>query len=111
VVTSVRRLQAILLAAGIGAVLILLGLFGTAASVIGLALIVVGTVLSAPAAPSGGEAGRGWWHMLAAGAGISLVAALVALAAETLGGLLAVVGGTLVMVGVTLGFPLGGQGR
>jgi hypothetical protein len=85
---------------------ILLRLFGTVAAVIGLVAIVAGTVLSAPYAPPPSEPGRGWWTMLAAGAAISIAGALVAIAAETPGGLLAVLGGVLVAIAVALGFPL-----
>jgi hypothetical protein len=106
---SQRSLQIVLVAAAIGAVIILLGVFGVVASVIGLVMIVGGTVLSAPSAPPAGQPGRGWWTMLAAGAGISLLGALVALIADTPGGLLAAVGGVLVVVAVTLGFPLSGD--
>lgn len=96
-----RSLQLALAAAAVGALLILLSLFGVLFSVIGLILIVLGTVAAAPAAR-----GAGWWRMLAIGASISVVAALVQLANDTLGGLIAVVGGILVLIGVALGYPL-----
>jgi hypothetical protein len=99
-------LQLALLLAAAGALLILLRLFGTVASVIGLVAILAGTVLSAPYAPERAAPGRGWWTMLAAGAVISIIAAPLALVAETAGGLLAVAGGVLVAVAVALGFPL-----
>ena len=85
---------------------ILLGLFGTVAAVIGLVAIVAGTVLSAPYAPPPSTPGRGWWTLLATGALISIAAAPLALVAETPGGLLAVLGGVLVAIAVALGFPL-----
>lgn len=96
-----------MLLAAVGALVILLGLFGTVAAVIGLVAIVAGTVLSAPYAPPPSEPGRGWWTLLAAGAVISIAAAPLALVAETPGGLLAVLGGVLVAIAVALGFPLG----
>lgn len=108
---SHRPLQLALLLAGAGALVILLHLFGTAVSVIGLGAIVIGTVLSAPYAPSPSEPGRGWWTLLAAGALISLVAAPLALVAETPGGLLGVLGGVMVAVAVALGFPLAGPSK
>jgi hypothetical protein len=96
-----------LLLAAAGAVVILLRLFGTTVSLIGLAGIIAGTVLSAPYAPQRSDPGRGWWTMLAAGAVITLVGAPLTLAAKTLGGLLAVFGCVLVAIAVALGFPLG----
>jgi hypothetical protein len=101
-----RPLQIVLLAGAIGAFAILLSdVVGTIVSLIGLAAVVVATVLSAPAA-----AGAGWWKLLAVGAGLSVLAALLALVANTLGGLVAVVGGVLVVIGAALGFPLGEEG-
>jgi hypothetical protein len=90
-------------------VVILLRLFGTVASLAGLAGIIAGTVLSAPYAPQRSDPGRGWWTMLAAGAAITLIGAPLTLAAKTLGGLLAVLGCVLVAIAVALGFPLGGD--
>lgn len=91
-------------AAILGALLILVSIFGTVVAIIGLGLIVLGTVLSAPAAPA-----RGWWGLLAVGTALSIAGALISLGAETLGGLLAVVGGVLVLVGASLGFPIGDE--
>jgi hypothetical protein len=98
-------LQLALLLAGAGALVILLHLFGTAVAVIGLGAIVVGTIVSAPYAPPPSEPGRGWWTLLAAGALVSVVAAPLALVAETAGGLLGVLGGVMVAIAVALGFP------
>ena len=86
----------------LGSLMILVAIFGTVVAVIGLAMVVLGTVLSAPAAPA-----RGWWGLLAAGAALSIAGALVSLGAEAIGGLLAVAGGVLALVGASLGFPLG----
>jgi hypothetical protein len=93
-----------LLAATVGAVVILLGLFGTAVSLIGLGAILAGTLLAAPAAR--GEAG-GWWALLAAGAVLSVLGALLSTVSETIGGLIAVLGGVAVVTGAAIGFPLG----
>jgi hypothetical protein len=106
---SQRSLQIQLGVAAIGAVIILLGLFGTIASLIGLIMVVAGTVLSAPSAPPPGQPGRGWWTMLATGAGASVAGALISLVADTLGGLIAAIGGVLVVIAVALGFPLSGE--
>ena len=101
-----RTLQLSLLLAATGALVILLRLFGDVASFAGVTAMIAGTVLSAPYAPPPGEAGRGWWTMLAAGSGITAVAAGLSLLSETLGGLLAVLGCVLVAIAVALGFPL-----
>jgi hypothetical protein len=102
---SHRPLQLALLLAGAGALVILLHLFGTGVAVAGLVAIVIGTIVSAPYAPPPSEPGRGWWALLAAGALISVVAAPLALVAETAGGLLGVLGGVMVAIAVALGFP------
>lgn len=97
-----RVSQLALLIAAAGAVLIMLGRFGTGADVGGLIAIALGTVLAAPAGrgPEGG-----WWSLLAAGALLSLAAPLVALASTGLGGLVALLGGVCVLAGAALGFP------
>jgi hypothetical protein len=102
-----RALQLSLLLAAVGALVILLRLFGEIASFAGLVTIIAGTVLSAPYAPPPDAPGRGWWTMLASGAVITIVAAGLTLVAETAGGLLAVLGCVLVAIGVALGFPAG----
>jgi hypothetical protein len=104
-----RAVQIALGVAVLGAALILSGLFGTAIEVAGLVLIVAGTILSAPAAPPPGKPGRGWWSMIAVGAALSLLGALLSIATDTIGGLIAAIGGVLVIVGASLGFPLEGR--
>jgi hypothetical protein len=84
--------------------------FGDAGSLVGLAAIIVGTVLSAPYAPKPAAPDRGWWTLLAAGALITLVGAPLALLARTPGGLLAVFGCVLVAIAVALGFPFADRG-
>lgn len=70
-------------------------------SLAGLAAIVFGVVLAAPAArgPKGG-----WWNLMASGGVLSIVGALVAVPTETVGGLLALVGGAAVLVAVALAY-------
>lgn len=101
-----RALRLSLFLAVAGALVILLRLFGDIASFAGVIAIIVGAVLSAPYAPPPGAPGRGWWTMLAAGAAITTLAGAVSLAAETVGGLLAVLGCVLVAIAAALGFPM-----
>jgi len=101
-----RALRLSLLLAVVGALVILLRLFGDVASFAGVVAILAGTVLSAPYAPPPEAPGRGWWTMLATGAAITTIAAGVTLVAETAGGLLAVLGCVLVAIAVALGFPM-----
>ncbi len=99
---STRLIQLALLLAGAGAVVVLLGVLGTGADMVGLAAIVVGTVLTAPA---GRREGNGWWSLLAAGMVLSVLGALLALATDSVGGLVALVGGIVVVTGAAFGFP------
>jgi hypothetical protein len=99
---SVRLVQAALLVAGAGALVILLGILGTAADLIALGAIVLAMVLTAPA---GRGAGGGWWSLLAAGAVASVLGALLALVSEPVGGLVALLGGVAVLAAVAFGFP------
>ena len=99
---STRLVQFALLLAGAGAVAILLGVLGTGADVAGLAAIVVGTVLTAPA---GRREGNGWWSLLAAGSVLSVLGALLSLATDSVGGLVALIGGIVVITGAAFGFP------
>lgn len=104
--SSNRTLQLSLLLAAAGALVILLRLFGDIASYAGVAAMIAGTVLSAPFAPPPEQPGRGWWTLLAVGAGITAAAGLLSLLSETIGGLLGVLGCVLVTIAVALGFPL-----
>lgn len=97
-----RLIQVALLLAGAGAVAILLGVLGTAADVAGLAAILLGTVLTAPA---GRREGNGWWSLLASGAILSVLGALLSPATDSAGGLVALIGGIVVLVGVAFGYP------
>lgn len=103
-----RALQAALLIAGAGALLVLVRLLGTAGSVAGLAAIIAGTVLAAPYAERPGAV-AGWWPMLTAGALLVLAGTPLELVADTIGGLLTVLGAGLVAVAVALTFPFGSR--
>ena len=99
---NLRITQLALLIAAAGAVAIMLGLLGTAADLVGLAAVVLGTVLAAPAGrgPRGG-----WWTLLALGAVLTLAGAALTLGSEAAGGLLSLIGGIAVVTGAAMGFP------
>jgi hypothetical protein len=97
-----RTTRAALALAGAGAIVLMLSPFGTVGDVLGLIAIVLGTVLAAPAAR---EPRGGWWGLLASGAVLSALGAIVSLANDTAGGVLALIGGVAVLIGVALGWP------
>jgi len=97
---SIRLTQVGLLIAGAGALLVIFNLFGIA--IVGLIMMVVGTLLAARFG-----IGRRWFTTLAIGAALGVVSRLVAESAETLGGWLAVIAVILVLIGVSLGYPTG----
>lgn len=98
------RLRAILLAAGLGALLVLVDLLGTGAAAAGAALMAIGALLSYPASPRSPD-GVNWWALLASGAALAVVGVPLGLLLEAPGGLLAGLGGALVVVAVALGLP------
>ncbi len=102
--TSDRTLRLGLALAGLGAMLVLVNLFGLPGRLAGLAAMIAGAVLSAPRASEGGAAAR-WWEAMAVGALLTLAGVGVSFAVGSLGGLLAVAGGILVAIAVALGFP------
>jgi hypothetical protein len=95
---TIRLTQIGLLVAGIGALVMVFGLFGI--GTVGLVLVVVGTLLAMR-----GGLGHSWYTALAIGAVLAVIARLVAESAETLGGWLAVIATLLVFIGVSLGYP------
>ena len=99
------RLRVVLLLAGAGAVVVLVDLLGNAGAITGAALMALGALLSASAAPRPGRGEANWWALLAAGAALAVIGVPLGLALEGLGGLLAGLGGVLVVAGVALGLP------
>lgn len=97
-----------MLLAAAGSVLILLGVLGAAADLIGLGAVLLGTVLSGRV---GRAPGNGWWSLLAAGALLSVLGALLSLATDSVGGLVALIGGVAVLAGAAFGFPAGPRRR
>jgi hypothetical protein len=99
------QLQALLVIGGIGAALALIQLLGIAGGLVGVGLMVVCTVLTAPAAPEPEEGGLNWWALIAGGTALAVLGVPLGLALDALGGLLTAIGGGLAMVGVAFGYP------
>jgi hypothetical protein len=99
------QLQALLAIAAIGAALVLVQLLGTAGELAGVGLLVICTILTAPAAPEPGSGGVNWWVLLAGGTALALVGVPLGLVLEAPGGLLAAFGGGMAIVGVVFGMP------
>jgi hypothetical protein len=99
------QLQALLVIAAIGAALALIQLLGVAGGAVGVALMVICTVLTAPAAPDPDAGGLNWWALLAGGTALALIGVPLELALEAPGGLLTAIGAGLAMVGVAFGYP------
>ncbi|HEX6602496.1 MAG TPA: hypothetical protein VF030_07610 [Solirubrobacterales bacterium] len=99
-------LKAALLLTAAGALLVLLGPFGTGVAVAGVCAAIAGTILAAPFADRPGVV-AGWWAMLAAGALLAAVGVGIGFAVESVGGLVRILGGGLLAVGVALAYPPG----
>ncbi len=99
------QLQALLVIGGIGAALALIQLLGVAGGVVGVGLMVVCTVLTAPAAPEPGTGGLNWWALIAGGTALAVIGVPLGLALEGPGGVLTAIGGGMAMVGVAFGYP------
>jgi hypothetical protein len=102
---SKTQLQALLVIGGIGAALALIQLLGVAGGLVGVGLMVICTILTAPAAPDPESGGFNWWALIAGGTALALVGVPLGLALEAPGGLLTAIGGGLAMVGVAFGYP------
>lgn len=97
------QLRFVLLWGGAGAVVVLLGFFGLAGGVAGLASMASATLLSRRAARPTGD--LNWWRLLAAGTGLVALGIAIGLGVEALGGLLAAVGAGLGVIAVALALP------
>jgi hypothetical protein len=96
------QLQALLVIGGIGAALALIGMAG---GLVGVALLVICTILTAPAAPEPDSGALNWWALIAGGTALAVIGVPLGLALEAPGGLLTAAGGALAMVGVAFGYP------
>ena len=99
------QLQALLVIGGIGAALALIQLLGLAGGLVGVGLMAICTVLTAPAAPEPGAGGVNWWALIAGGTVLALIGVPLGLALEAPGGLLTAIGGGMALVGVAFGMP------
>ena len=99
------QLQALLVIGGIGAALALIQLLGLAGGLVGVGLMAICTVLTAPAAPEPEAEGLNWWALFAGGTALALIGVPLDVLLEAPGGLLTVIGGGLAMVGVAFGYP------
>jgi hypothetical protein len=100
--TSETALRIALVAAGICAVIVVLGLFGTGVRIFCLVLITLAALVASPLRAADGG---GWWWILAGGAAASVAGAIMAQPAATIGGIVALIGGLAVIVGAAIGFP------
>jgi hypothetical protein len=91
-----------MVAAGIAALIVLLNLFSAGFRIVCLGVIVVAAVLAAPVRRL---SGGGWWWLLAGGTVASVLGAIIAQPAASLGGWLALIGGLVVMTAAAIGFP------
>jgi hypothetical protein len=99
--TSDAALRVTLVVAAISALIVLLGLFGDVVRIACLVLMAAAVLLTAsPRVNHGGN----WWRMLAAGAAASILGAIIAQPASTLGGWIALLGGLAVIVAAAVGF-------
>ena len=99
---AVRITQIGLLIAAAGALLVVFQLIPT----VGLVMTVVGAVLAARVG-----IGHSWYTAVAIGAGLEVIARLVAEGSETPGGWLAVFATLTILCAVALGYPTNGGSR
>jgi hypothetical protein len=99
------QLQALLVIGGIGAALALIQLLGVAGGLVGVGLMAICAVLTAPAAPDPDAEGFNWWALIAGGTVLAVIGVPLGLALEAPGGLMTAIGGGLAMVGVAFGYP------
>ena len=99
------QLRLYLLISAAGSVLALINVGGTLVAGIGFGLMLVGLILSAPAAPRSGGDDVNWWALLGAGTALVLIGVPLELGWELGGGLLTAVGGALGVIGAALGVP------
>lgn len=93
------------LTAGAGAVLALLSPIWLPLAGVGLALLVLGVILSAPSARSRGPYLEEWWTALALSSLFCLAGFGLELVLPVVGGVLLTIGGVAALIAVALGNP------
>lgn len=99
---SQAALRTALVVASLAAVVILAGLFSDVVRYACLGVLVLAALITAP---ERNRKGGGWWTLLGAGVGLSIIGAGLAELSESAGGLVAVAGGVLVVISSVIGFP------
>lgn len=90
--------------AGVGAAFVLLGPFGTAFAATGLALMLVGVIISAPHARQPGPFLVEWWTVLAVATMVCLVGFALGFAVDA-AGIVSAAGAIAALIAVGLGSP------
>ena len=99
------RLRALLVLAGLGAVLALIDPLEPFGALLGLSALALVTLLTAAERRRAGKAEANWWRLLAAGTAMVALGVPLALLVEVVGGLLTAVGGAAAVTAVALGLP------
>jgi len=94
-----------LLIAALGAVLVLLGPFGSGFLLAGTACLAVGIIVAAPDARRPGPYLAEWWVVLAAGGFVCVAGFGLSFASDGLGGIIAAIGAVTALVAAALGLP------
>lgn len=92
--------------AGLGATLALFGPFSDVVSGIGVALLIVGVILSAPAGRHPGPLMVEWWSLLAVAAIVVLAGFGLGFWISALGGVVLTLGSLAALVAVFFGTPV-----
>lgn len=92
--------------AAVGAALALLGPFSEVISGIGIAVLILGVILSAPAGNHPGPLMVDWWSVLAIGALVVLVGFGLGFWLSALGGVVLTAGAVAALVAVFFGAPV-----
>lgn len=97
-----RLLELALLTAAGGAVTMMLGPFSGLLELVGLGVLALGVVLSAPATR---EEEAEWWIRLVAATGVGALGIALSLLTETLGGLVTLTGAVVALAVAVLALP------
>jgi hypothetical protein len=100
---SETALRVTLVVAAISALVVVLGVFGSAVRIVCLVLMAGAALLTASPRVNRGDV---WWRILAGGAGASIAGAIIAQPAATLGGWIALLGGLAVIVAAAVGYSI-----